>query len=372
MEPGYVIRERYQLEEIAGKGGMAVVWRATQRGDVGFKRTVAIKQMHDHLADRQLYVDMFAEEARVAANLEGPNLVQIFDFLAEEGRYYLVMEWIEGIDLGSYIRYCVEKGVQTRWELVTAIGIGVLRALAAAHERETAEGELAPVVHRDVSPHNILMTTRGIVKLIDFGLSFARDRTKELTEPGIVKGKMSYLSPEIVSGERPTPSADVFAVGSVLWEALVGRKLFDGQNDFDVYTKLRNAQVQPLRPLRRDIPRNLVSLIHKALGPREQDRFTSAREMATHLGQVLKSARSRKDLHQLLGRTVMEAREYLDMGRMTGAGDSTTPIADLESFGDTPLPVDPETIVDKQEIPVEDNKRGLLHKIPFFGRRRRR
>ena len=325
---------------------MAVVWRGTQRGDAGFARPVAVKQMHDHLAESQVYVNMFAEEARVLAGLgASPNIATVYDFVVEDGQYYLVMEWIEGIDLGSYIHHHSAQKSKTRWDLVTAVGIGLLRALATAHERRGPDGEPAPIVHRDVSPHNVLVTTDGMVKLIDFGLSLARDRGRELTEPGVVKGKMSYLSPGDRRGQRPSPTSDQFAAGSVLWEALVGRKLFDGDTDYEVYKKLRDGQVQPLRPLRRDVPRELTAVIHRALSTDESQRFASAREMATHLSQVLRSHRAPKDLHELLGRTVIEAREGLALGRRTGELSSATPVADLDSrtdpmalTGDAPAP----------------------------------
>lgn len=327
---------------------MAVVWRGTQRGDAGFARPVAVKQMHDHLASSQIYVDMFAEEARVLASLgASPNIATVYDFVVEDGQYYLVMEWIEGIDLGSYIHHHSAQKSRTRWDLVTAVGIGLLRALATAHERRGPDGQPAPIVHRDVSPHNVLVTTDGMVKLIDFGLSLARDRGRTLTEPGVVKGKMSYLSPEIVAGQRPSPVSDQFAAGSVLWEALVGRKLFDGETDYDVYKKLRDGQVQPLRPLRRDVPRELTAVIHRALSTDESQRFASAREMATHLSQVLRSHRAPKDLHDLLGRTVIEARQGLALGRRTGELSSATPVADLEAG------TDPVVITSEGPVPAK-------------------
>jgi serine/threonine protein kinase len=384
MKPGHKIQDKFELVEVAGRGGMAVVWRATQHGDVGFRRQVAVKQMHDHLVGSRLYVDMFAEEARVLADLESPNIANVYDFINEDDQYYLVMEWIEGIDLGSYIRHFTESQSRTRWELVTAIGIGLMKALATAHERLDTGGQAAPVVHRDVSPHNLLITTKGQVKLIDFGLSLARDRGKELTEPGIVKGKMSYLSPEIVAGRRPTVFSDQFAAGSVLWEALVGRKLFDGANDYDVFTKLRNAQIQPLQPHRRDIPRDLAQVITRALSPSEGERFSSAREMARQLSLVLRSARAPRDLHELLGRSVAEARAELGLGHRTGEPSTTTPLADWD-------PEQMQIEAQKAEIaaggaegvdgdearrrrgdtapPMNSVKRGVLHRLPFFWKR---
>ena len=357
--PGTVIGGRYELIEIAGRGGMANVWRGVVRGDVGFTRTVAIKQMHAHLADQRAYVEMFVEEARVSALLQSPNIAEAYDFVAQDGNYYMVMEWIEGIDLGTYARWFTEQGQHTPWELVTAIGVGVLRGLAAAHERTDGAGKAVPILHRDVSPHNVLLTNRGMVKLIDFGLALTSDRRGEATEPGVVKGKMAYLAPEIVSGKRPTVASDQFATGSVLWEALVGRKLFDGATDYETYTKLRDCQVQPLRPLRPDVPAPLVSLIHRSLSAREDQRFPSSREFARQLTTILKKVQTRKDLHTMLSKTVAEARANLGMGRRTGDPTSATPIADL--LGDvTPAPKD---------AGGDPEKRGLRHRLPFFRRR---
>lgn len=370
------IRGSYELHEIAGRGGMALVWRGTQHGDVGFRRPVAIKQMHDHLADSDLYVAMFAEEARIMSELRSPNAATIYDFVHERGHYFLVQEWVEGIDLGSFIHYHRNQGSRTRWDLITAIGIGLCRALSAAHERRAGDGQLAPVVHRDVSPHNILISTEGMVKLIDFGLALARDRTRDLTEPGIVKGKMSYLSPEVVSGNRPSPLTDVFAAGSVLWEALSGRRLFDGGNDYEVYKRLRDGQVQPLRPLRKDIPRELVAAVHRALMPDPAQRFHSAREMGNQLSQVLRSQKVPRDLHELLGRTVVEARFALQMGRRTGDDENATPVANVDldertgplSIGDMHSPATPNR-PGRGSRDTEPEDKGLLHKLPFFRKR---
>ncbi|MBP8809013.1 MAG: serine/threonine protein kinase [Kofleriaceae bacterium] len=355
-EPGELIGGRYRLIEVAGRGGMADVWRAEVEGDLGFRRTVAIKQMHPGLAGQPTYVQMFVEEARLGAALESPNLAEVRDFIAHRGNYYMVLEWVEGIDLGTWVRWHFERGEAPRWELVAAIGVGVLRGLAAAHERHVG-GVAAPVVHRDVSPHNVMLTTRGLAKLIDFGLALAADRTADATEPGVVKGKMAYLSPEIVSGARPVPASDQFAVGSVMWEALVGRKLFDGANDYETYVRVRDCQVPPLKPLRPDVPADVAALIARALAPRVDQRYPSAREFARQLGTALKKVQLRRDLHALLSRSVSDARASMGLGARTGDLSALTPIAELR----------PE----EQATAFGDRLRGLRHKLPgLFGRKK--
>src|SRR4051812_13561216 len=309
--PGLIVGGRYELLEVAGRGGMADVWRGRVRGDSGFQRDVAIKQMHLNLAVQPPYVAMFVEEARVGSALQSPNISEVHDFVRDGGNYYMIQEWIDGIDLGSWIKWHASRNEPTRWELIAAVGVGVLRGLAAAHERMGPDGQLLPIVHRDVSPHNILLTTRGLVKLIDFGLALAPDRAQETTEPGIVKGKMSYLAPEIVQGGRPLPASDQFACASVLWEALVGRKLFDGATDYETYCRLRDCMVQPLRPLRPDVPAQFAQVIHRALSPQIDTRFPNTREMAREIGTTLKKVQLRKDLHTVLARSVSEARQSL-------------------------------------------------------------
>jgi serine/threonine protein kinase len=357
--PGLIVGGRYELLEIAGHGGMADVWHARVRGDAGFQRDVAVKQMHPNLAQQPTYVAMFVEEARVGSALQSPNVSEVHDFVNDGGNYYMVLEWIEGIDLGSWVRWHLSKNEPTRWELIAAVGVGILRGLAAAHERVGADGRPMPVVHRDVSPHNVLLTSRGMVKLIDFGLALAVDRQQETTDPGIVKGKMSYLAPEIVSGGRPIPASDQFACGSVLWEALVGRKLFDGQTDYETYCRLRDCMVQPLRPLRPDVPAPFAQIIHRALAGNPDQRFPSTREMARQIGTVLKKVQLRKDLHTILARSVIEARNAMGIADRTDPS-SATPVVELAL----------DQVADEKPRPLLERARGLRHYLPFFGRKR--
>lgn len=330
---------------------MANVWRGVVEGAHGFTRPVAVKQMHSHLSASPLYVDMFVEEARVGAELHAPNIAHVYDFCSEDGEHYMILEWVEGIDLGSFLSYHLRIGEPVPWELAVAVGIGLCRALAAAHERILADGTLAPVIHRDVSPSNLLLSTRGAVKLIDFGLALASDRRAEDTQPGIVKGKMGYLSPEIAVGGRPSPASDQFAAGSVLWETLTGRRLFEGATPFEVYEQVRDAKVRPLRPLRRDAPRELVAAVHRALAARADERFPSCRDLAHRLAQVLHGAVQRRDLHERLARAAITARTRLGLGRGSRAASETTPVLEAE-HGEPSAP-------------------GLWQRLPFFRSRRR-
>jgi serine/threonine-protein kinase len=206
-----------------------------------------------------------------------------------------------------------------------------------------------------------------VVKLIDFGLALTPDRRQETTDPGIVKGKMSYLAPEIVGGGRPEPASDQFACGSVLWEALVGRKLFDGSTDYETYCRLRDCMVQPLRPLRPDVPPPLAQIIHRALSQSVETRFPSTREMARQLGTALKKVQLRRDLHTVLARTVADARTALGVAPRPEDPSQLTPVALLPREDAAPSEVTPEeeSWLDQTANAV----RGLRHYLPFFGKR---
>jgi eukaryotic-like serine/threonine-protein kinase len=300
---------KYELLELAGEGGMATVWRALMHGAAGFTRPVAVKKIKPEYRAIRNYIDMFVEEARVGSELAHPNIVQVFDFCTdEEGSYYLVMEWVEGIDLGSFVRSYRDFGMQTPWPLMAAVGIGTLRGLGAAHERRHPDGSLAPVVHRDVSPHNIMLAVNGIVKLTDFGLARARDRVFSLTAPGTVKGKLSYLSPEVTLGHSASPQSDIFSMGSVLWESLSGQRLFEGRTDLDVFKLIRNCEVKPLGALRPDVPVALIEVIDRALSREPTHRWATARQMALALAEVLKTA-TNTDAQSALGASVAESRK---------------------------------------------------------------
>ena len=304
---GHLIDGKYELVSIAGEGGMATVYRAVVRGAAGFQRTVAVKHIKPEYRGLKNYIDMFIEEARVGSELAHPNIVQVHDFCSEGGSYYLVMEWVDGIDLGGLIK--AFGSARIPWPLAVAIAIGTLRGLGAAHDRIAPDGTPAPVIHRDVTPHNVLLGTNGVVKLSDFGLARARDRAASLTAPGTVKGKLSYLAPEVTFGKPNSVQSDLFGVGSVLWETLSGERLFDGKTDIEIFKKIRACQVPPIAQRRDDLPTALATVLDIGLASDPNNRYATAEEFAHALGKLMVLAGI--NAASALGAAVVDARARL-------------------------------------------------------------
>jgi serine/threonine-protein kinase len=337
VEPtGQLIDGKYQLVEVAGEGGMATVYKAVQKGAAGFQRTVAIKHIKPEYRALKNYIDMFIEEARVGSELAHPNIVQVHDFVSQDGSYYLIMEWVEGIDLGAFIKVNTAANTPISWPFAVAMGIGTLRGLSAAHTRLAPDGTPAPVIHRDVSPHNVLLGINGVVKLSDFGLAKARDRIASLTAPGTVKGKLSYLAPEVTYGRANTAQSDLFGVGNVIWESLAGERLFDGKTDVEIFKKIRACKIPPIIERRPDVPPALAAVLDVALAADPANRYATATEFAAALSQVMKQAID-ADPVSALGSAVREARmrergaesdvTMTDPGLPTGSTAPTIPQA---------------------------------------------
>jgi serine/threonine-protein kinase len=305
-----LIADKYELISVAGEGGMATVWRALMHGAAGFSRPVAVKHILQNLANNENFVAMFIEEARVGSQLIYPNIVQIFDFVKDNrGAYYLVMEWIEGMDLGSYAAAFERIGQPTSWPLITGVVVEALRGLSAAHTRIDSEGNPAPVIHRDVTPQNILIGANGIVKLSDFGLARAMDRAR-MTQPDIIKGKLGYHAPEIAFGRPASPQSDLYSLGIVLWESLAGQRLYAGTSDAEIFFQSRQAEVPPLRERRRDLPDELCEAVHHALEREPERRFESAREMIRALTRILRDVSKSTDCYAV-SQSVIETRRLL-------------------------------------------------------------
>lgn len=287
--PGKVLAGKYELLELVGQGGMANVWRAVTCGAGGFRRPVAVKRLVPQCAGHPEIEAMFVEEARLGTVLRHPNIVQVHDFgRDDDGQHYLVTEWVDGLDLKEYLGRLAAHGTRPPWTLIAAIAVEVLRALDAAHGRKNGDGAPAPIMHRDVTPTNILIDLTGVVKLIDFGMALSKDRDR-ITRPDIVKGKLSYLAPEIMLGSEPSPQSDLFGLGVVLWEAFTGDRLFDAATDVEVVDLVRAAHVPLLSARRPDLPVSLVGIVHQSLARNPGRRFASARQMLRELTGVLRS-----------------------------------------------------------------------------------
>ena len=280
--PGRILSGRYELVEPLGKGGMAVVWRGTMHGADGFRRAVAIKRIDPSCRGFLEVLEMFVEEARVGGQLQHPNIVQVYDFGADEtGERYLVTELVRGPHLGQWLGAFLANGTLPPWEMVTAIGVEVLRALDAAHFHTDGNGRNSPILHRDVTPGNILLDVSGVVKLADFGLARATDRG-QITRPNTVKGKLSYLAPESLQGGPPSVATDLFSLGIVLWEALTGKRLFHAERDIDVVELVKHCRIPLLSREKPSLPLGLCATVHRALDRSPPPLFLRAQHAREH------------------------------------------------------------------------------------------
>ena len=273
---------RYALYGKLAAGGMATVHFGRLMGPVGFARTVAIKRLHEHYAKDPEFVSMFLDEARLAARIRHPNVVPTLDVVATEGELFLVMEYVQGESLGAILRAALSTDETLPVPFVVSIVSQALHGLHAAHEAMSERGDPLNIVHRDVSPQNILVGVDGVARVLDFGVAKAAGRLQE-TRDGQLKGKMAYMAPEQLRGETVDRRTDVWAMGVVLWESLTGIRLFKGENDIEVFGRILSAKVAAPSTHNAGVPPAIDEIALKALAPRAADRFASAREMARAL-----------------------------------------------------------------------------------------
>lgn len=274
-------RERYSIVKPLDKGGMAEVFLGKSASLEGFDKVVAIKRVLPELARNERFVNMFLDEAKISLHLDHANIVSVFDVGRSGQSYFIVMEFIDGTNLKRLI-----EGHAMPVGLACYVAVEVCKALVYAHEKLDAKGQPQHIVHRDISPPNILISRDGEVKLTDFGLAAAASQI-ESTDPGVVKGKFAYLSPEAAVGEEVDLRADVFGLGVVLWEALAGRRLFQGKTDLETLQNVRACEVPPSHSVRHDIPASLDRILRRALAKNRADRYSSAREFGRELSKFL-------------------------------------------------------------------------------------
>ncbi len=271
---------------------MAEVYLAQAVGPEGFAKDVVIKVVRSFLASDQQFIDMFINEARLSSRLNHANVVQIFDFGKHEQSYFIAMEYVRGTSLYDLRARCRDRGVPFPPTLVAEIGAQVARGLGYAHGL-SEKGKPLNIVHRDVTPHNVLLSFDGAVKLTDFGIAKA---STTHTAPGILKGKFAYMAPEQARGEPVDARTDLFALGIVLWEMLTGGRLFDGDTELAVLRAVQESLIAPPNRLNADVPQDLSDIIVKALSRPPASRYQTAFEMDKALATfVLRAARSVED-----------------------------------------------------------------------------
>lgn len=354
-----LIAGRYELVEVAGTGGMAAVWRGVLH-EGSRTRPVAIKRILVDIARDPTVVALFQEEARVGRQLNHPNIVQVLDYGKDDaGASYLVMEWVDGLDFFDYMRSFHGARVHVPWQAVAAIGYQTLRGLIVAHERVDESGQRRPVIHRDLTPSNILVGTDGVVKVADFGLARATDRAT-MTFPNMIKGKVSYTAPELLYGKKADEKSDIYCLGVTMWEALAARKLFSGKNNVEVLHAIQVGTVPPLDKFRPDVPPELIHIIHRALYRDPASRWVSAREMAKPLLAFVRSIQPPVDAPRL-GASVVHARQRLE------AIDGEIPVVIEDKPSEESIEISVELEVDFDASPASARPFRAELSDPFDG-----
>lgn len=268
----------YILHDRIGAGGMAEIFLATAQGIEGFEKRLVIKRILPTLSDDEQFVRMFIEEAKLCVALRHPNIVQVYDLGEIDLQYFIAMEYVDGRDLLKTLAACGRKKIGFPTDIALYIVMEVLKGLDYAHKLSGPDGSALGIIHRDVSPSNVLLSFEGEVKIGDFGI--AKASTREKTATGILKGKFGYMAPEQVTGAPIDHKADIFAVGIVLYELLTGHRLFAGKNDLAVLERVRDAVIDPPpRFYRSDLDPELERIVMRALSRDAADRFDDATEL---------------------------------------------------------------------------------------------
>jgi serine/threonine protein kinase len=348
---------KYTLFERIGRGGMAEVFKGRIQGPAGFERVFVVKRILPHLSDDASFIKMFVEEAKLSARLNHPNIVHIFELGAVEGEYFISMEYIRGHDLSATMRAIWKALGAPRPELVSYIGREACRGLAYAHNLTDENGRPLGMIHRDVSPSNVMLSYEGAVKMLDFGIAKALGDSPEGSKNGTMKGKYAYMAPEQTEGDNIDHRSDIFAIGIVLHEVLTGRRLFKGQNDVQTIERVRRCDVPPPSAQNPAVPPEMDHIILKALQRDPARRWSNAADMADALDDIVHAVRFQPThLQQILydlfppegGVPAPRTGSQRSGSRSAGGGLSpsstrsrTVPPVALTASGARPMPIEP-------------------------------
>jgi serine/threonine-protein kinase len=276
--------DRYRIHALIARGGMADILLASPLDAVSVAELVAVKRIRPEFSGDPAFVQMFLDEARITRELNHPNIACLIDWGEALGTPYLVMEFVRGVDVALILK---RRALPPH--LAAEVAVGVASALHHAHEQCNAAGEPLGIVHRDVTPHNVMVTFDGQVKLLDFGIALARVRA-ERTRTGILKGKWAYMSPEQIAGRKVDRRSDVFSLGSLMYEMLAGKRAFAGESPTDILTAVALREPPPLREVLPGAPAALNDILLRCLRKEPQARYQTALEVATRLEDARRAA----------------------------------------------------------------------------------
>jgi eukaryotic-like serine/threonine-protein kinase len=314
---------RYALHRELASGGMAAVHLGRLLGPVGFSRTVAIKRLHSRHARDPEFVAMFLDEARLVARIKHPNVVPTLDVVTLDGEVFLVMEYVHGVPVSRIMMTLIRRREQMPINIAVGIAVGMLEGLHAAHEAKSEDGVPLGVVHRDVSPQNVIVGADGVARVLDFGIAKAAERL-QTTDDGSFKGKLGYMPPDVLSGAAVDRRADIWGAAVVLWEMLAGRRLFlGGDSPHALVRQIVEGTIPPPTRTGVEAPPAVVAVVLRALAKAPEARYATAREMASALEDVATPASSRviaEWLTGLLGAELDERAAHVEeMERATRA-----------------------------------------------------
>lgn len=359
----------YSIYEQLGRGGMATVNRAELCGLAGFRKQVALKRLHPHVAKDPSMVQSLVHEARLASHLSHPNIAQTYDLGKVGDAYFIAMEYIQGPTLGQLLRKSMAAGGSVPIPIALSILGQICDALDYAHNLCDERGEPFGIIHRDVSPSNIIISSAGVVKLIDFGIAKVAGLDK--SEAGLVKGKLPYMAPEYLDGQLDL-RADLFSLGVVAYELLTGRRLFHAKNDQDTVLRLREMPIEPPSRWNPDVPADLDDIVLTALQRDPELRWQNAAAMRTAISNVMRSCCAPVTNHQLLAwvewasqrsssqeiQSLARARDTLGEPSGLAVGSGIDLMDELDSAPGGPVPLR-EQCLEAEERPtaVEKPKR---------------
>jgi eukaryotic-like serine/threonine-protein kinase len=354
---------RYLLLEELAQGGMARVYRAVLREASGFEKTVALKRILRELGEDPEFVTRFTDEARIASTLNHSNIVQVFDFGQVDGEYYLAMELVDGPDLGTLIGACRQQEQPIPIPTALFIAAEMARGLGAAHARRDERGQRTPVVHRDVSPQNLLLSRSGEAKLVDFGIAKAAEQAIR-TRTGLIMGKCHYMAPEQATGKTVDSRADIFSAGCVLFQLLTGSPPFSGRQPKEVLSQVISAPIAAPSDDNPDVPPELDEIVGRCLDrdvdARYPDGASLARDLETLLHRITPDF-SRDDLAQFIATIVPpkprpDARE----AALTRTVDGGPPALDANEAD----PALADTVIDEASEPLAAGDPGAAKPAP--------